>query len=105
MTRKDKIPNPRYFTRDRHLQRNGITDLRGIPKKEGAGQHNWGKPTDALSDQHYEYHEEMPKYNKEKVQDTKAADTNRDIGKLKKIQVMKPEEFEVLRANNSNSDQ
>jgi len=38
-------------------------------------------------------------YNKEKVQDTKAAETNRELGK---IQVVKPEEFEILhRATNS----
>lgn len=72
--------------------------------QEGGGPHNWGKPTDVLAelDEHYEFKEETPKYNKEKVQDTKAAETNRETGKLGKIQVVKPEEFEILhRATNS----
>jgi hypothetical protein len=72
--------------------------------QEGGGPHNWGKPTDVLAelDEHYEFKEETPKYNKEKVQDTKAAETNRETGRLGKIQVVKPEEFEELhRASNS----
>jgi hypothetical protein len=72
--------------------------------QEGGRPHNWGKPTDVLAelDEHYEFKEETPKYNKEKVQDTKAAETNRETGRLGKIQVVKPEEFEELhRASNS----
>ncbi|PKY43226.1 hypothetical protein RhiirA4_398453 [Rhizophagus irregularis] len=84
MTRTKQSTTPHALVKDRHLQRSGTTDPRGNPKKEGGGPHNWGKPTD---------------YNKEKVQDTKAAETNRETGK---IQVVKPEEFEILhRATNS----
>ncbi|RIA90239.1 hypothetical protein C1645_823647 [Glomus cerebriforme] len=104
MTRSRQSTTPHAINKDRHLQRSGIMDPRGMPKKEGGGPHNWGKPTDVLAelDEHYEYNEEMPKYNKEKVQNTKAAETNRDTGRLGKIQVMKPEEFEALhRATNS----
>ncbi|CAB4408997.1 hypothetical protein RhiirA5_352034 [Rhizophagus irregularis] len=101
MTRTKQSTTPHALVKDRHLQRSGTTDPRGNPKKEGGGPHNWGKPTDVLAelDEHYEFKEETPKYNKEKVQDTKAAETNRETGK---IQVVKPEEFEILhRATNS----
>jgi len=47
-------------------------------------------------DEHYEFNDQFPQYNKEKVWDTKAADTNREIGKSGKVQVVKPEEFEFL---------
>ncbi|CAG8622617.1 1226_t:CDS:2 [Funneliformis mosseae] len=96
--RNAKSAIPAVQNKDRHLQRSGLLDARGMPKKEGGGQHNWGRPTDELAelDEHYEYFDNMPKYDKEKVQNAKAAETNRDIGKLGKLQVVDPEEFETL---------
>ncbi|CAI2170498.1 6807_t:CDS:2 [Funneliformis geosporum] len=100
----EKTIMPAVQNKDRHLQRNGLLDPRGMLKKEGGGSHNWGKPTDELAelDEHYKYFDEMPQYDKEKVFNTNAAETNREIGKLGKLQVVKPEEFEALnRATNS----
>jgi hypothetical protein len=54
-------------------------------------------------DEHYEYFDEMPQYNKDKVENTKAAETDRDVGRLKKIQVINPEEFETLRTSINSS--
>ncbi|KAJ1653539.1 hypothetical protein IWQ61_001650 [Dispira simplex] len=51
MTRSERdkhFPAPRYRNFDRHLPRhgNGTLDIRGLPKKQGAGAHNWGRLED-----------------------------------------------------------
>ncbi|ORX97328.1 hypothetical protein K493DRAFT_314126 [Basidiobolus meristosporus CBS 931.73] len=33
---------------ERHFNRSGYQDPRGLPKKEGAGGFNWGRPIDEL---------------------------------------------------------
>ncbi|KAJ1956823.1 hypothetical protein IWQ62_005217 [Dispira parvispora] len=46
MTRTDRdkhFPSPRYRNFDRQLPRHGTLDIRGLPKKQGAGAHNWGR--------------------------------------------------------------
>ncbi|RHZ71239.1 hypothetical protein Glove_261g86 [Diversispora epigaea] len=43
-----RTKHPGSIRQDRHFQRSGILDLRGLPKKKGEGQHNWGKPTDEV---------------------------------------------------------
>ncbi|CAG8570897.1 18371_t:CDS:2 [Racocetra fulgida] len=60
-------------------------DPRGMPKKEGAGQHNWGKAIDEAAelDEHYEFDNEMPQYDKNAVFNSKAADTAREFPKIK----------------------
>ncbi|CAG8595280.1 3732_t:CDS:2 [Ambispora leptoticha] len=78
MSRSKQTSSPAVFNRDRHLQRSGLTDPRGNPKKGGAGGHNWGVITDQ-SDQDI-----LPN-----------AENEQGRG-YHKIQVVKPEEFEVL---------
>jgi hypothetical protein len=34
---------------DRHQQKKGIKDIRGLPKKNGAGKGNWGKAEDDIN--------------------------------------------------------
>ncbi|CAG8526275.1 9858_t:CDS:2 [Dentiscutata heterogama] len=95
MTRTKHSETPGALKQDRHLQRNGYTDPRGMPKKEGAGQHNWGKPIDEATvlDEHYQFNDEIPQYDKDAVFNSKAADTAREFPKIK---VVKPEEFKEL---------
>ncbi|RKP37401.1 hypothetical protein BJ085DRAFT_29464 [Dimargaris cristalligena] len=35
--------SPRAVKRDHSLPRHGPQDIRGLPKKNGAGSHNWGR--------------------------------------------------------------
>ncbi|KAJ3088801.1 hypothetical protein HK102_007875 [Quaeritorhiza haematococci] len=42
--------SPQGTTKDKHLQRSGLRDPRGLPKKHGAGQHNWGHDGSELAD-------------------------------------------------------
>ncbi|KAJ1910284.1 hypothetical protein IWQ60_010733 [Tieghemiomyces parasiticus] len=37
-------PSPRVPYHDRHLPRQGPPDVRALPRKHGAGAHNWGRP-------------------------------------------------------------
>ncbi|KAJ1966425.1 hypothetical protein GGI12_000069 [Dipsacomyces acuminosporus] len=42
MVQPVKAKSPGAVTKEHHIPRNG-GDARGLPKKEGAGKHNWGK--------------------------------------------------------------
>ncbi|CAG8458761.1 2375_t:CDS:2 [Paraglomus occultum] len=92
MTRTKHSPK-----QNRHYQRSPFGDLRGPPKKEGAGQHNWGNVTaeTAELDEHYELLDDCPKYDLEKVEKIVEVE-----GQLRdtKINVVDPNEFEKLRA-------
>nr|CAG8548690.1 10317_t:CDS:2 [Entrophospora candida] len=57
MTRT-KQTTPSVVKHDRHPQRNGFTDPRGMVKKDGAGQHNWGKTVDDEFDDEHDIYEE-----------------------------------------------
>ncbi|CAH1760455.1 12228_t:CDS:2 [Entrophospora sp. SA101] len=57
MTRT-KQSTPSVVKHDRHPQRNGFTDPRGMVKKDGAGQHNWGKTVDDEFDDEHDIYEE-----------------------------------------------
>jgi hypothetical protein len=35
---------------DRHLQKSGLKDIRGNPKKDGAGKANWGSIEQEIKD-------------------------------------------------------
>ncbi|CAG8736804.1 6397_t:CDS:2, partial [Acaulospora morrowiae] len=67
MTRTKQTPPQGASKNDRHLQRNGLTDPRGMPKKEGAGQHNWGKPVDEFVKLETPQHKDMDSTESPKV--------------------------------------
>jgi len=57
MTRTARAISPRAIIKDRSLNRSGLD--KNI-RKEGAGQHNWGRPEDelaALEDEQFEFEE------------------------------------------------
>ncbi|CAG8512205.1 8277_t:CDS:2 [Paraglomus brasilianum] len=93
MTRSKQ--SPAAMRHDRHYQRSPLGDLRGIPKKEGAGQYNWGNVTVEAAtelDEHYELMDNFPKYDLEKDAET---ETDR---RSSKVEVVDSNRFEELRA-------
>ncbi|ORY03199.1 hypothetical protein K493DRAFT_311824 [Basidiobolus meristosporus CBS 931.73] len=49
MTRTKSSTSFAALTGERHFNRSGYQDPRGLPKKEGAGGYNWGRPTDEIA--------------------------------------------------------
>ncbi|KAJ3271322.1 hypothetical protein HK104_004707 [Borealophlyctis nickersoniae] len=80
MTRsfKDAQPTAQTVPHERHPQRSAQGNLRGTPKKSGAGKHNWG-PTSSLDQDELDlaYSEEARPYGVEGVE---------------KVRVVKPED-------------
>jgi hypothetical protein len=46
-------PTAKTEAKEKHVPRNGYSDARGLPKKAGAGNHNWGKTQDNLDELGY----------------------------------------------------
>ncbi|KAJ1560533.1 hypothetical protein HK096_008278 [Nowakowskiella sp. JEL0078] len=44
--------------KDRHLQKSGSKDVRGLPKKSGAGKGNWGSVEDERDFEEEDYFED-----------------------------------------------
>ncbi|KAG4098782.1 hypothetical protein H8356DRAFT_990822 [Neocallimastix lanati (nom. inval.)] len=63
MTKSNQVP---YSKQDKHLQRNGLKDLRGHPSKHGAGKGNWGSIEDEIK--HYEDAYETTQVSENKIE-------------------------------------